>query len=595
MLLDYSADLLASGYHESSRRTYAWSRFDAGPRVTPEMRALFREQPAGRFPDPFATAGARSFLRWLITPPPRWLGRVIEAIGAPWRWSRRKPASARPRPGVMPQLGRLYDSHAELPHLFPSAFVEEADAPAFLEWITVHADELALPASALAAIRNLVAAQPGRRIADIYRSRPDLQEAFPDALAGEAGFLEWLRVSGWNEYRIEPDGVLWFARGTAQRAHLRPPGRRAEGARVVGYLHAESGMGQLARATLQALRTAGWPADALAFDDGHHRDGDHSATGKPDGEPRPVSIVVLTAHDALRQRSLVAALPGSYRIGYWPYELESLPAEVDPAFAMFDEIWTLSRFSAAAVAERSPIPVHTVWPAVDEPAAGPDGSGLVDPEDFTFLFIYDFLSETERKNPFALVRAFREAFHARDKVRLVIKTMNGGLRPHELRRLGDAVAGLRVTLVDRYLSASERWALMAACDAYVSLHRAEGFGFTLAEAMILGKPVVATYYSANVEYMTPWNSFPVPYRLVEVAEDCASYRRGQLWAEPDLAAAAGLLRSAFTDREGARARGERGRADVRRMLSPAACGERMGRRLRAIRDHGTRPRGVRGR
>jgi glycosyltransferase involved in cell wall biosynthesis len=136
--------------------------------------------------------------------------------------------------------------------------------------------------------------------------------------------------------------------------------------------------------------------------------------------------------------------------------------------------------------------------------------------------------------------------------------------------------------MERYLSRADVMGLIRACDAYVSLHRAEGFGYTLAEAMALERPVVATYYSGNVDFMTPWNSFPVPYRLVEIPEDRGRYARGRAWADPDLEAAAELMRSVFTDRERAAEVARRGREDVGRLLSARACGERVVARLRTI-------------
>jgi len=104
----------------------------------------------------------------------------------------------------------------------------------------------------------------------------------------------------------------------------------------------------------------------------------------------------------------------------------------------------------------------------------------------------------------------------------------------------------------------------------------------LAEAMALGRPVIATYYSGNVDFMTPWNSFAVPYRLSEIPEDRGRYRKGVLWAEPDQAAAAEMMRAVFKDRERAAEVARRGREDVTRLLSASACGERMVARLRTI-------------
>jgi glycosyltransferase involved in cell wall biosynthesis len=156
------------------------------------------------------------------------------------------------------------------------------------------------------------------------------------------------------------------------------------------------------------------------------------------------------------------------------------------------------------------------------------------------------------------------------------------MRQDELRAIADAAQGLRVTLYNRYLARPHLLRLLRECDGYVSLHRAEGFGFTLVEAMALGKPVVATYYSANTEYMTPWNSFPVPYRMGEVRVRRGAYAPGRAWAEADVPAAAEILRVLYGDRDLGRRIGRQAQADVRAQLASEVCGGRMVRRLRAI-------------
>jgi glycosyltransferase involved in cell wall biosynthesis len=353
-------------------------------------------------------------------------------------------------------------------------------------------------------------------------------------------------------------------------------------------------MGQLARSAVSALRAVSYPLSVLELRDLAHRHADLSVRAGPRRFDHPFSLVVLTAPDALRERD---GLPrsGGYTIGYWPWELESFPDELGDVFAGFDEVWALSRFSAESIARAAPVPVHAVWPAVPDVtirSVWPRDRGL-DPGAYNFLFVYDLLSETDRKNPLDLIRAFRAAFRKDDRVRLTIKTMNGDIRRDELRQVAAAADGLAVTVCDRYMARGDLLGLIRSCDCYVSLHRAEGFGFTLVEAMALGKPVIATFYSANTEYMSPWNSFPVPYRMGEVRVRRGAYRPGDAWAEPDVEAAAALMRAAHGDPERARAVGERGRDDVTRQLSLAACGGRMVRRLRASAARGRAGAGAR--
>ncbi len=156
------------------------------------------------------------------------------------------------------------------------------------------------------------------------------------------------------------------------------------------------------------------------------------------------------------------------------------------------------------------------------------------PDRFALLFIFDFLSVLERKNPLGLVDAFTRAFRPDEGPMLVIKTINGDLRLSDLERLR-AVAGDRrdVLIVDRYYTEEQKNALVGACDCYVSLHRSEGFGLTMAEAMALGKPVIATGYSGNLHFMTPENSYLVDYVRVNVPTGCEPYPTTACWAEPE--------------------------------------------------------------
>jgi len=424
-----------------------------------------------------------------------------------------------------------------------------------------------------------------REMRRLFRELPAGRFSDPFRTEGGDTFRQWALAPG--------AGLAHRVPAPRSPAHPAPAGDpasaplAAEGVTVAGYVHAESGMGELARSAVSALRAVSYPLSVLELRDLAHRHADLSVRA-PGGEfEHPFNLVVLTAPDALRERD---GLPRSrgYTIGYWPWELESFPDDLGDVFAGFDEVWALSRFSAEAIARAAPVPVHAVWPAVPDVAVRSDwprDAGL-DAGEYNFLFVYDLLSETDRKNPLDLVRAFRAAFRRDDRVRLTIKTINGDMRREELRQVAAAAEGLAVTVCDRYMARGDLLGLMRACDCYVSLHHAEGFGFTLVEAMALGKPVIATFYSANTEYMSPWNSFPVPYRMGEVRVRRGAYRPGDAWAEPDVEAAAALMRAAYGDPERARAVGDRGRHDVTRQLSPAACGGRMVRRFRASGSRG---------
>jgi len=206
------------------------------------------------------------------------------------------------------------------------------------------------------------------------------------------------------------------------------------------------------------------------------------------------------------------------------------------------------------------------------------------PDGFAFLFCFDFLSVVERKNSHGLVEAFERAFASGDGPTLVIKTINGEKRAADLAVLERRTAHRDdIVVVDGYRSPEERDVLVALCDCYVSLHRSEGYGLTMAEAMAAATPVIATAYSGNLAFMDEENSLLVPYRMTRIPPGCDPYPAGAEWAEPDLDAAAKLMRYVYENQEEARALGRRAQEDILRRGSPLQTGRFVAGRLDDVR------------
>jgi hypothetical protein len=222
---------------------------------------------------------------------------------------------------------------------------------------------------------------------------------------------------------------------------------------------------------------------------------------------------------------------------------------------------------------------------VPTPPSGATRSALGLPDDrFLFLFVYDFLSTAERKNPVGLVEAYTQAFGPDDGTVLVLKSMNGDKRVRELERVRRAAAGRAdVIVLDTYLSSDEHGALVSRCDAYVSLHRSEGFGLDMAKAMGLGKPVIATGYSGNLEFMDDDTGYLVEYDLVPVGPGCEPYPPGSRWAQPRAAHAAELMRRVVERTDEAAERGRRAAERIRGDFSLAARSREVAGMLAATR------------
>jgi len=175
----------------------------------------------------------------------------------------------------------------------------------------------------------------------------------------------------------------------------------------------------------------------------------------------------------------------------------------------------------------------------------------LEPDDFVVFFNFDFFSVYERKNPEGLAEAFSFAFKGNNKVKLLLKTIHAGNDNENYKKLRALLVKLKiedqVIFEDKNLPKAELMSLINATDIYVSLHRSEGLGIGMMEAMLLGKPVVATAYGGNMEFTTKDTSLLVDYELVEIDKDNGPYRKGYKWANPDPADAAKKMELLYKD------------------------------------------------
>ncbi len=285
---------------------------------------------------------------------------------------------------------------------------------------------------------------------------------------------------------------------------------------------------------------------------------------------------------------------GKYNVGYWAWELEEFPDRWQPSFRFFDEIWTPSTFCQAAISRKSPVPVLRMPHAVQvEGACAVSRSDFSIPTDrFVFLTIFDLLSVVERKNPIGAIAAFKRAFGNSKDCHLVLKVSHAQERPQEMEALTAAAAGLPVTIIDRTIDRAEVNDLIRMCDCLVSLHRSEGFGLSIAEAMYLNKPVIVTDYSGNTDFTRPDNAFLVEYDLTRVPKGCDPYDEGAVWAEPRLDHAVKQMQIVFACAEQRADRASKAAEFVRRHLAPAVVGKLMRERLELVLSRRPRARRV---
>jgi glycosyltransferase involved in cell wall biosynthesis len=358
---------------------------------------------------------------------------------------------------------------------------------------------------------------------------------------------------------------------------------------VIGYARSEHGVGQSVRAFVAALDAADITSSVIDFNEGNlSRTQDHTLEPRFVSEPaHGINVFHINADQmVVAELHLPAHVFERFNIGYWAWELPEMHDEHLSGFRRVNEVWVPSAFVQDAVSKKSPVPVLRMPHAVQFNASAEGARqrfGL--PHDrFLFLTMYDFSSIQERKNPSAALEAFNRAFNGGEtKATLVIKTQNADFHPQDLAMLREKLSGRTdVVWINETLSRQDVYDLLASCDALVSLHRSEGFGLSLAEAMFLGKPVVATNWSGNTDFMRPDNSYPVNFRLVPIERDFGVYRAGQIWADPDVEHAASLMRQVVNDERLRERVSMAAMQTIRDEFSPESVGRRIRARLEYV-------------
>ena len=471
----------------------------------------------------------------------------------------------------------------------------------------------------------------------LYALREDVQETFPDPLGkDQLQFGYWFVRSAAAEYKLHRSLVTPVLRGlplretaqfglrrlrrsrsagafpvgrysahghhptvrrlsgTAPATAVAPPlafegtfSRVLRGVNLAGYFSSENGVGQMVRASKEVLRGAGiataeipldqdlWPRIALG------------RVRQPSGAPYDVTLMHVNADETPRALSAIpaATLAGSIKIGYWFWELSYFPLVFADRFQMLDEIWAPTMFCKKAFEPLSSIPVRYVPPFVLPPRPRQIERrrfGLVEGR-FYFFFAFDTWSIPERKNPMAVIDAFmRMVSRTRRDIGLVVKVNQASHDPDLVKRLRKRAASNKIVIHTDPLAREGIEQLMAATDAYVSLHRSEGLGLPPIEAMYLGKPVVATNYGGVTDFLDATTGYPVDHEITQLQRDYPPYPKGAVWATPRIEHAAEMMLRVVENPEEAESRAKAARERVEALYGLEAATRRFSNELARI-------------
>ena len=385
----------------------------------------------------------------------------------------------------------------------------------------------------------------GRFWKAVYDSRSDLQTAYPEV---RVGALDNFR--GWMLDRIDVEYRSPFIRPFESLGYgLLAPTFEPGGVNVIGYLDRTSGIGMEAARIAESLEQAGLPVARVAIGDSR----------SPVVDTPPVldqqlrydtNVIVVTAEQLSLLPGQLGQDPftGRRSVGYWFWELSTPSQAAATAITKLDQVWAPTEFVRESFAQLDADKVKLAAPAKPKfsPTTRLTRADLGLPSDrFIFLCTLDMFSVVERKNPFGAIDAFRAAFEPDEGPLLLVKTLNGDQRGDCLERILLACSDRPdIEIRDGHLTRDEQLSLIAETDVLVSLHRSEGYGLHLAEAMAAGTPIIATNYSGPVDFLDSKCAELIPYRLIPVQELDGAYGQGE-WAEPDLRAAAAAMRRLY--------------------------------------------------
>ena len=433
----------------------------------------------------------------------------------------------------------------------------------------------------------------------IWNDRQDLQSTFDlSHISGTEQLINWWQINGKLDYPLlSCFDIEDYGDKVAPRYGIKKTSKIEKfGVNIVGFPQGVLGLGEDARMAAKVIELASIPCSlSNAPIAGPQRIDNSMAHLISEELNYPVTLFCLPPTEMMRlplEGGLKLIESDTYKIGAWPWELPHWPTPFSRVRQFVDEIWAQSDYVKSCFSRNSDTPVVKMPMAVELPSvtANLRGQFSLPAEHFLFYLLFDGHSWLTRKNPLAGIQAFQKAFSFANKtVGLVIKAMNTlDSDPIWQKICQIAAKDARIHIISERLSRQDAVNLMASCDCYISLHRSEGFGRVIAEAMLLGQPVVVTNFSGNVDYCDQTTAFLVDGALVPLRAGDYLFHEGQYWCDPDVSLAAEQLQRVFHDVALRQQIGEAGKLRIISDYSIQSVAKAYADQLSKIAEHGLR-------
>lgn len=568
----YGKSLIKNGYFQFKNYKYYYNYFDNGVPISDIMRYTYWKLKEERkiYGNPFNTKTKNSFYNWLLSP----INYDLK---------------------INNLLNEYYNTNPELKQFFPKLNISNQDQ--FIMWfereikIALNIDDVFLPkvdklsyqaikykvllikSDYFVSLKNFLKKIVGQKIWQYYRKK----------------YFHYLLIKKRNALF---KNSIANNKENQQKLLLN----------ISGYLDTESGVGESARGFIRAINFDNFINSNLNnINQEWLRKSvntySNQFTKKHDGSINLICVNADQVKNVITNHLGIGYIQNKYNIGYWYWESNIFPNELKEAFQFFDEIWVASDFVYNSLNRISPIPIIKIPPSFDkkeiENTITKNSTKKIKTllkkynvdinKDFIFLNIFDSFSFIERKNPMAVITSFKKAFREKNNVKLIIKTVNLSKSQEGKNFFEHFIENdKRIVLIDKYLSYADLLNLINISNAYISLHRAEGLGIPIIEAMIMKKPVIVTGYGGNMDFCNVNNSYIVKWDPYILDKKIGLYPKGTLWADAKVDNATEYMFKVFNNKTEAQKIGEKASFNIENLFSPKVINQKINERIKIV-------------